>query len=544
MAMDETTAQVIGVLEQVTKLMKLHGENPFKVRAFEKAQTLLESERGLKKRAEAGTLTELKGIGKGIAEVIEDFLIRGKTPLIKELEDSLPEGLLELTQISGLGPKKAIVLIEELGIKTLGELEYACRENRLTHLKGFGDKLQKQILEKIEFLNSQKGKLRLPDAIERADEILALLKKEFKGSEIEISGALKRRLEVIESFDFVIQANQKKSKAVSDFEKKNPGLPPIHLHFSNQKEFHYHVLKTSSSSEFWSALNKKNVKLKDQDYKSQTSLFKAYRYPLIPAELREESRVLELNQNDLDELLTEKKIRGVFHNHTQYSDGMATLEEMVIEAKKLGYEYIGISDHSQSAFYAQGLKKDALIEQEKELKAVQKKHPEIKIFWGIESDILKDGSLDYPESLLKRFDFVIASIHSRFQMNEEEMTKRIVSAICNPYTTMIGHLTGRLLLGRKAYPLDINKVISEAARKKVVIEINSHPARLDIDWRWGEALKKAKTWVSINPDAHQIEGLRDTQYGVTVARKALLPSSQVLNTMSAKEVEAWFKKRK
>ena len=237
------------------------------------------------------------------------------------------------------------------------------------------------------------------------------------------------------------------------------------------------------------------------------------------------------------------EVQGVFHNHTTRSDGTSTLEEMVLGAKKLGYKYIGISDHSQTAFYAKGLKLKDLEAQEREIRDLQESYPDIRIFWGIESDILQNGSLDYEAKLLKKFDFVIASVHQRHSLGTKETTERIIRAVQNPATRMIGHLTGRLLLGRKPMEMDIPRIIEEAAKNDVAIEINSNPWRLDIDWRWGKELRQQKTLVSLNPDAHDIQGLKDTVHGVVVARKALLPKEQVLNSWPLAQVEKWLARK-
>jgi DNA polymerase (family 10) len=276
---------------------------------------------------------------------------------------------------------------------------------------------------------------------------------------------------------------------------------------------------------------------------TEDAAYKSAGLPWIAPEMRETGEEIKLAKTGaLEQVLKPDAILGVFHNHTNRSDGNATLEEMVIKARSLGYKYFGISDHSQSAFYANGLKKDALLEQEKEVRKLQDKYPDIRIFWGIESDILKDGGLDYDPALLKRFDFVVASIHSRFGMDRAQMTERILKAVRNPHTRFVGHITGRLLLGREGYDIDMEKIIKEAAQHDVAIEINANPARLDIDWRWGAALRAAGTKVSVNPDAHAVEGLEDTHFGVTVARKALLPSSLVLNSWDVKKVESWLKR--
>lgn len=532
----------IELLEEIRRLMELKGENPFKIRAFEKAAGVLEnlsdSLEDLKARAKEGTLTELPGIGKGISEVLTEFLLKGHSSARDELLRSIPPGLLELTQVPGLGPKKAQALMEELEIHSLTELEYACRENRLLKLKGFGDKLQQKILDGLIFLKSTQGQLRISDARPLADELLPILSKAAEGRVLE-TGELRRQMETLSSLDFLIEGEITKGlkKAVGDFKNKSGCKIEIRLHAATASQFGYELARTTSSPEDWKALGSpKSFAAKDE-----AAFFAKFDLPVIPPEMRETGEELKLARaGKLDDVLGLKAVKGVFHNHTTRSDGTASLEEMVMAAKKLGYSYIGISDHSQSAFYAQGLKVPTLLEQEKEVRKIQDKHPEIRIFWGIESDILADGSLDYDHSVLKKFDFVVASIHSRFQMDRETMTQRILEAIRNPYTRFLGHATGRLLLGRKGYELDMEKIIAEAARRDVAIEINANPARLDIDWRWGSELRKNKTLVSINPDAHDIEGLEDTRYGVTVARKALLPASLVVNSRSAQEVAKWL----
>lgn len=241
---------------------------------------------------------------------------------------------------------------------------------------------------------------------------------------------------------------------------------------------------------------------------------------------------------------TEERVRGVFHFHTTRSDGRGTLEEMVSEASRLGYEYVGVSDHSKSAFYAQGLKEDALEAQWREVERVREKFPHVRVFWGIESDILSDGSLDYSQEVLKRFDFVIASIHSRLQMSSEQMTKRVLAAVKNPYTTFLGHPTGRILLGRKPMEFDFEKVLEEAEKQGVAVELNANPERLDIDWRWGPVIRRLGVQISIHPDAHSVEGLQHTKFGEWMARKALIPQKQIVNLKSSQEIESWLEARR
>jgi DNA polymerase (family 10) len=535
----------IELLDEIQRLMKLKGENPFKIRAFEKAVQALAGQDDLLARAKAGTLTELPGIGKGIADVLTEFLLHGRTSVKDELEASLPKGLIELTEIPGLGPKKAIILIEELGVHSAVELEYACKENRLAKLKGFGTKTQQKILEAITFRNSNLGQLRLVESEIFTTSFIEMAQSRFGSLRIHETGGNRRKLETVSELEFLIESKasvqqEEMSSLVEQFKKKNPGMPPIVLHYASSEQFGFEWARTTATPEHWNAIGSPDP----FSVKTEEEFYEKVGLPWIPPEIRETGEEVKLaKKGHLDQLIGWDGIRGIFHNHTTRSDGVATLEEMVSEAERLGYDYIGISDHSQSAFYAQGLKEDILLEQEKEIRQVQKKHPHIRIFWGIESDILADGSLDYDARILKKFDFVIASVHSRFQMDRDAMTQRILTAIRNPATRFLGHPTGRLLLGRKAYELDMDLIISEAADHGVAIELNANPARLDLDWRWGPAMRKNQTLTSINPDAHDTSGLNDVRFGIAMARKALFPASQVVNSKSVQEVERWLKSK-
>jgi DNA polymerase (family 10) len=538
----------VELLEEMKKLMNLKGENPFKVRAFEKAAISLEGVTDLEARAKAGTLTELPGIGKGISEVLTDFFVKKSTAALDELKKSLPPGLVELTEIPGLGPKKAMTLIEELGIQSVGELEQACRENRLLKIKGFGEKVQHKVLEGIQFQKSHQGQLKLSDVFPLAELFMKELTTVVGGARVSETGELRRRLEILSSMDFLIEAsadNEKKLKskieaAIKKFQTENSIELPIQVNYAYPQHFGYELAKSSSSKAHWEAIGKPEV----SDSPDEEGFYKGLNLPWIAPELRETGDEVALARaGKLDQVLPWDGIQGVFHNHTTRSDGTASLEEMVVAAKNLGYKYIGISDHSQSAFYASGLKTDSLLEQECEVRELQDKYPEIRIFWGIESDILADGSLDYPDSFLKKFDFVVASVHSRFQMDKEAMTDRLLYAIRNPYTRFLGHATGRILLGRKGYELHMEKIIAEAAAHDVAIELNASPSRLDIDWRWGGELRKSRTKISINPDAHATSELEDTRYGIAMARKSLVPISQIVNTQNAAKVEQWLKRR-
>jgi DNA polymerase (family X) len=554
---------IVDLLTEMKSLLEMRGENPFKIRAFDKAADTIE---GLGEgedwvaRAKAGKLTEIPGIGKGISAVLTEFLLEGKTTERDALAAGLPEGLLELTKVPGLGPKKALVVIETLGIKTLGELEYACRENRLLKIKGFGEKVQAKILEGVTFLMATSGQLKLSDAFPVAEKLLPLLSKAVNegrhpgGGALRVSetGALRRRLETLSELEFLVETlpGEKTTKKLEEklylavAETGSVGaIPlPVKFYFAETAGFGTELARTTSTGESWNALvsGVKSIPTSPSEEKFFDSLGVSF----IPPEMRETGEEVTLARSGkISDIIGWEDVKGCFHNHTTRSDGAATLEEMVLAAKARGMTYIGISDHSKSAFYAQGLDEHALADQEKEIRKLQEKYPEIRIFWGIESDILADGSLDYDAKWLARFDFVVASIHSRFSMDRTTMTERILQAVRNPKTTMLGHLTGRLLLGRKGYELDVEKIIRECAERGVAIEINAHPSRLDIDWRWGPLLRETGCFVSVNPDAHEVAGLDDVKYGVCVARKAMLPRSLVVNTRDRDGVAQWLENR-
>jgi DNA polymerase (family 10) len=535
----------IDLLHEIQRLLELNGENPFKIRAFEKAAQSLAGREDLLERAKQGTLTGIPGVGKGIAEVLKEFLLEGSSSVRDQLLQALPAGLLELTEIPGVGAKKARVLIESLGIGSVAELEYACKENRLLKLKGFGPKLQQKILEGILFQKSNQGFQRISDAFPHAEAFLKEFQRVFPNLLMSETGALRRRCEVLSSLEFLLgedlpgRSRSSIEPFISEWNRTHPPVLPIQLSFCSSQQFGYELARTTGSANHWKALGNP----KEFEASSEELFYEKLGLPWIPPETRETGEEVQLaREGYLEKLLPWNGIRGVFHNHTTRSDGSATLEEMVAEAEKQGFDYIGISDHSQSAFYAQGLKTDDLLEQEKEIRKVQEKHPKIRVFWGIESDILADGSLDYEPKALKRFDFVIASIHSRFNMDRETMTQRILTAIRNPATRFLGHPTGRLLLGRQGYDVDMEAVIAEAAKHQVAVEMNSNPARLDFDWRLGTVMRQHEAFTSVNPDAHETAGLKDTRYGIAMVRKALLSTDRVVNSKSTQEVEKWLKR--
>ncbi len=570
---------VAEILEEIGTLLELKGENPFKSRAYSNAARVIESlEQDLDMLVKSGELGKLKGIGQALNEKITELVTTGRLEYYEKLKADFPSGLMNLLRVPGLGPKKVKALYEKLGITNIGELEYACNENRLLELEGFGERSQEKILEGIQYLKKSHGLFLFNTAWEKAQTLEAALRGHKKVQRISIAGSLRRRKEIIKDIDLVVSTQD--SAAVMDFFTTLPQVEAItakgdtkasvvlksgiaaDLRTVSDVEFPYALHHFTGSKEHNIAMRARaqRMGLKMNEYglfrekdnhlipcKDEEAIFKALGLAFIPPELREDMGEIAAAESDgggLPDLLEEDAVKGVFHTHSTYSDGNASLEEMIKAAIRLGYQYIGISDHSKSAYYARGLKEDQVKKQHAEIDELRKKYKEITIFKGIEADILADGSVDYSDEILASFDFVIASIHSRFQMTEEEMTKRVVKAMSSPYVTMLGHPTGRLLLAREGYPINMPRVIETASRYHVMIEINANPHRLDLDWRFGKLAKEQGVKVSINPDAHSTEGLRDTIYGVGIARKGWLGARDVVNTMSRDEMEKFLQRRK
>ncbi|MBI3306984.1 MAG: DNA polymerase/3'-5' exonuclease PolX, partial [Candidatus Omnitrophica bacterium] len=531
---------VIQILEQISALMEMKGENIFKIRAFANAARILEGQPSdLKSLIESGSLEKLKGIGAGhISRIIHELYEKGKSKDYDEIRKGFPPGLFDLLRIPGLGPKKVKVLYEKLGLKTIGELEYACKENRLMDLEGFGAKTQEKILQGIGRIKKTSGHFLIDTARKEADKLLRYLKKQKGILKIELAGSIRRSKEIVKDIDIVVSAEDPekihsalvnypetahviahgdtkssvllKSGMTSDLRTVTEKEFPFALYYFTGSKEHNVVVRTLAKkrgmkiNEYGMFKGKRRI-----DCKDEVCIFETLGFHYIPPEARENTGELELAaKREFPRLVEENDLRGVFHVHSTYSDGVAPLEQMIAKAEAMGLEYVGISDHSQSAKYARGLEPERLRIQWKEIDSLQKKF-KVRIFKGIESDILGDGKLDYPDSILSRFDFVIGSVHSRFNLPEKEMTERIRRAMENKYVTFIGHPTGRLLLGRDGYALDLNVIFQWAKKTGVVMELNSHPHRLDLDWRVCQMGKKSGVLFSINPDAHSVEGMED-----------------------------------
>lgn len=562
--------QIADAMEEIAVLLELKGDNPFKIRAYHNAARCFEGlSENLEKLVQEDRLQELPGIGKDLAEKVKEFFKTGHLKYLEELRALFPPGLTDLLKIPGLGPKKVKALYEKLGIHSVGELEYACKENRLLDLAGFGAKTQSNILQGIAYQKKHQGSYLFDVAFETAQEVLEYLRAIPEVLQCEIAGSLRRCKEVVHDADLV--ACVKKSseeKVMKDFcsfsdvenvlgqgETKSSirlsnGLQ-IDLRIVTEKEYPYALLHFTGSKEHNTLLRSlaKDKGLKLNEYglfkgekiipcKSEAEIYKALGMDFIPPELREAyGEIAAAQTHHIPQLIEAKEIQGVFHVHSDWSDGSAKIETMAQAAKKLGFKYMGLSDHSQSAKYAGGLGAEEIKKQHAEIDALNKKLGGFKILKGIESDILADGSLDYPESILKKFDFVIASVHSSFKMDETTMTQRLITALENPYTTMLGHISGRLLLAREGYPLNYEMIFKAAVKNKKMIEINANPHRLDLDWRLIKKAKDMGVKFSINPDAHSPEGLKDTFWGVGIARKGWLSTKDVFNTENLENVE-------
>jgi DNA polymerase (family 10) len=567
--------EVSRILEEIGVLLEIKGENPFKTNAYHAAARTVEALEGdLREKVRDGSLKDQKGIGKALFEKIAELVTTGHLAYYEDLKRTLPEGLLEMIRIPGLGPKKAKNLFDHLGIASVGELEYACLENRLLELPGFGKRSQDKILEGIRYLKTTRGLHLFSKAQEAAERLTAALGKIPGIVRVAVGGSLRRKKEIIRDIDLVASATDPSAvmasfvsfpevqSVIAHGETKSTILLQsgiqADLRVVSDEEFPFALHHMTGSKEHHTALRgrAKDLGLKINEYglfqgeervpcRDEADIYARLGLSEIPPELREDMGEIEAaERGPLPALITRKEIRGIFHVHTLFSDGNASVREMVLAARSLGYEYIGISDHSRSAHYAHGLSEERIREQHGEIDLLREEISGITILKGIESDILADGALDYPDEVLADFDFVIGSVHSRFQMTEEEMTERLLRAVANPYLTILGHPTGRLLLSREGYAVDLKRVIDEAARRRVVIELNANPFRLDLDWRLCRYVKERGVKVSINPDAHRPEGLSDTTYGVGIARKGWLTANDVLNTLPIQEIREYLKAKR
>jgi DNA polymerase (family 10) len=563
--------EVSDILEEIGFLLEFKGENPFKVRAYYNAARAIKGlEGGLEEAVQQGELRQIKGIGEALNKKISELVTTGRLPYFEELKESVPAGLREMVRIPHLGPKKVKALYEKLGISTVGELEYACQENRLKDLSGFGAKTQENILEGIEVLKRYRGRFLYGDVAVLAEEFTHSVEGVKGVLKVSLAGSMRRKNEIVKDMDLVVAVQ--KGKAINEGILSLPEIEevlaqgeteirvrlasgiPADIRLVSLKEFPFALHHLTGSKEHNIALRgrAKKMGMKINEYglfagerpilcQGEADIYRALGLPFIPPELREGRGEIEAAAGGkLPELINAEEIRGTCHVHTAYSDGSHTIVELSQEAQRLGLSYLGIADHSRSAPYARGLSEDAIKRQLEEIERINRGLKGPRIFKGIEVDILSDGSLDYDDEVLSSFDFVIGAIHSHFHLREEEMTRRIIHAMENPRLTMLAHPTGRLLLAREPYQVDVKEVIDAASRLGVVLELNANPHRLDLDWRWLQYAKERGTRISINADAHNLHGLKDLFIGVGIARKGWLDARDVINTREAEEVARLF----
>ncbi len=544
----------IKLLDNIADLMEFKGENKFKIGAYRNgAISIRRFEGDFAKAVEEKELEKIKGIGKGLQAVIYEYFTEGESALYRELKSEVPDGIEELMGIKGLGAKKISLLHKELGISSMGELEYACKENRLALLKGFGDATQNKILEEIEKQKYRSRFVLLNTAGEFAEEIKNKLKQVNEIKKTEITGELRRGMEIISSLDFVLLLDDKnrflkKIKTIFEYEISDETVSvkeyfsvPVNLHLSySEEDFIKSLFLTTGSDAFLKELKADSGKIKG---KNEEEIFRSLKSSYIIPEMREKEyfkvKKTSLRKNpDLDE----KEFKGLLHFHTVFSDGRNTLQEMISAASDRGFKYAAVCDHSKAAFYANGLSEERILKQKEEPEKLSS-DDNIYVFQGIESDILSDGGLDYSDDFLSNFHFVAASIHSRFSMDEDQMTKRILKAVENPHTDLLGHPSGRLLLSRDPYKFNVKKIIDACAANKVAIEINANPRRLDLDWRWVYYAREKGCLFSINPDAHSIREIDLIRYGVITGRKGGLTSAEVINCYDLNEFKKFLNRK-
>lgn len=569
-----SNADIAEVLEEIGTLLELKGENVFKSRAFHAAaRTLGSSTADLRRHADENSLTSIQGIGKGIADIITDLVRNGTSSVHRELRKSVPPGVLDMLKVPGLGPKRVRQLYESVGIKSTAELRDAAEQHRLAGIPGFGEKTEQNILSSLDRLEKYADRFLISSAAPVAGALLSLLKEIPGVRRAEIAGSLRRRKEIIGDIDILISCAPSAASAVMKRFTEAPGVDRIVAHgktkssvllaggipcdlrivrdsefpfalayFTGSKE--HNVAVRSRAKDFGWSLNEyaftpagKGKRKAPPRCREEGDIYRALGLSEIPPELREQTGELEAaERGSLPRLIQEADLRGTFHCHTTASDGRDTLEAMAEAARQLGWDYLGIADHSKVAAYANGLTPDRVKLQHREIDILNARSRGFRIFKGTEADILSDGTLDWSESMLERFEYVVASIHSKFTMSEQEATRRIIRAIKNRHVTMLGHPTGRLLLQRDGYPVNMKEIIDAAADFGTMIEINADPHRLDLDWRWCRYAAEKGVLLSINPDAHSTAGLKNVSYGIGVARKGWLEAGHVFNTHSLKAV--------
>ena len=546
-------SKLIKILKNIAILLEIKGENPFKFRAYSTAADILEEENiDIREAVSNNTLSEIKGIGSALTQKITEYVETGKITFYEKLIAEIPESLAEVTKISQIGPKKAKLLWEKLNIKTVNELQKACENDSLSNVKGFSAKSQEMILNSIYHRKASKGLHLQNTAIFEAEAILDFLRSSDNITKAEITGDYRRFCETLQILEFVVESSTINNVALLLSEKYQiethgniiefitQSEIPARIYVSDKKNYYKILHETTGNEQYLKAMDEYctqlNVESAEIEFDSEEKIYSHFSLQFVPPELRESARAIKNAANTtIPDLIEDKDLKGMLHVHTNWSDGKHTIEQMALAAKSMGFEYIAICDHSKTAAYAGGLSIERVHSQMAEIDNINKQIEGITILKGIESDILPDGSLDYPDEILSLFDIVVASVHSNFNMKRTEMTRRLIYALMSPYTTILGHPTGRLLLARNAYELDIHEIIDAAVDLGKVIEINANPYRLDLSWEDSIYAKEKGMKFAINPDSHRYDTMTDVFLGVKSARKAWLTKNDVINCLSIDE---------
>jgi DNA polymerase (family 10) len=566
-----TREHLVKTLENIALLLELKGENPFKTRAYRNGAEIVQNFDGdIVTRATKNDLKDIKGFGDALQQKLYELASTGSLAYHENLRAEFPETLFELFEIQGLGPKKIKTVYDQLEVDSVASLKKACEDGKVASLKGFGAKTAEKILGAIANREKFANRFRLGDVGPLAETLLERLKDHPKVSRAAIAGSYRRSKETLHDLDFLVATTE--PSELTSFFAQMPEAEEIIVQGSTKttirlenglqcdlravsnEHFPFALQYFTGSKEHNVALRslalKQGLSLNEYDFTGdgempevheEGDIYRALGLLFIPPELRENRGEIEASdQGKLPDLIKKENLRGTFHNHTTASDGNNSLLEMAEAAHDLGLEYLGIADHSKASFQANGLNEVRLREQISEIRALNEQFDDFALIAGSEVDILKDGSLDFDDDLLQELDYCVASVHNSFTLDEDTMTKRIIRAMENEHVTMLGHVTGRLLLKRDPYAVNIEKIIACASETRTVIELNCSPYRLDMDWRWWKKAREKNVLCSINPDAHRIEQLQSLSYGVRLARKGWLRRNDVLNTKSLKEVQAWL----
>jgi DNA polymerase (family 10) len=566
MSLDRKTAA--RVLREISALLEVQGENVHRVGALANASRIVERIDGdLGDMVESGEILKIKGVGKGTAAILEQLAAGQRPEVLEEVENAVPAGVREMLGLPGLGPKKVRALWQGLGLLSIGELEYACRENRLIELPGFGAKTQEKLIDAIRFARAAGERRLINQAVSESTRLASVLGELDAVAEVAPAGEVRRSSETVGSLELVVTTDDVTgvgdgfSDVVDDVRREAPGVfngvtkegCAVRIHVVPRSDAAVALLRSTGSEDHLRALAARAESAglslsgnglwrgdESLECADERAVYETIGCQWVPPELREGEDEVELAAaGSLPELVTPEDVLGVLHNHTADSDGLATVEEMAAAARTAGWSFFGVADHSPAAAYANGVSAERLRDQWRRIDELNSSQPGFRVVKGLEADIMSDGSLDIPEGCEDGLEYVVASVHSAFRLSEEIQTERIVRAVSHPACRVLGHPTGRLLLARPGYAVDLERVLAACAEHGVAVEINASPYRLDLDWRWASRALELGLKLVINPDAHSTEGLDDVQWGLGVARKAGATAADLIN---CSDIEGFLRK--